>query len=95
MTVARQNGIESRGTSENLVETWRRALPRYELALFNVLVENYPNSYDRGSLATASNKSLASSAFAAAIGTLKKNDLVKASADGALFASPTLFTKAA
>ncbi len=62
-------------TPQERQETWRRALPAYERALFDVLLAVYPESISREDLADRSGKSINSSKFAGSITSLRKNGL--------------------
>jgi hypothetical protein len=56
-------------------ETWRRALPHYERALFEVLLAFYPAGLTREELAQRAGKSITSSMFAGAVSSLRKNGI--------------------
>jgi hypothetical protein len=78
----------------NPVDTWLNALPPYESALLKVLVAAYPKGVDKKSLAEGSGRSATSSAFGAALMTLRKNSLIEGNADG-YRATDTLFMEKA
>lgn len=77
-------------TTDELLATWRSALPAYERDLFDQLVDAYPGSLTREELAERAGRSLTSSTFGAAISTLAKNGLATVDR-GEVRAAETLF----
>lgn len=75
---------------QEVQETWRRALPDYERGLLEVLLAAHPGALTREELAQRAEKSITSSAFSAAVASLRKNGLVDL-AGGEVRASETLF----
>lgn len=65
----------------NLLDAWRSALPKQERTLLETLLTTYPKALSRGALASQSGYSATSSAFQAAISSLRRNGLIEA--DGA------------
>lgn len=78
-------------TAEEGRATWLRNLPDYEADLLRAILDAYPGGLDREQLSEATGRSRTSSAFSAAIQTLKRNDLVTESA-GELIAQSWLFS---
>jgi CRP-like cAMP-binding protein len=74
-------------TSEQRIEMWRTALSPYERSIFDVIVGSFPGPVTRAGIAEQSGRSMTSSAFSAAIMTLRKAGLVNELTGGELRAS--------
>jgi len=67
---------------EEVRANWRRSLPDYERALFDVLVEVYPHGLSKADLAERAGKSATSGGYFAALATLRRNEIMVRAADG-------------
>lgn len=77
-------------TTADLLAMWRGALRAGAYRMLELLVEAYPDGYSRADLGEMAGFAVSGGTFGTYLGDLKRNGLVE-EADGALFASETLF----